>query len=71
MEPVYNLPEGNPFHGDMTLDQILWMRPIPGYAQDRTPVNNLYLCSAATHPGGGVTGINGKSFSLEILHGLK
>jgi len=53
METVYNLPEGNPVHGDMTLDQILWMRPIPGYAQYRTPVNNLYLCSAATHPGGG------------------
>jgi phytoene dehydrogenase-like protein len=71
METVYNLPEGNPFHGDMTLDQILWMRPIPGYAQYRTPVNNLYLCSAATHPGGGVTGINGKNSSREILNGLK
>jgi phytoene dehydrogenase-like protein len=71
METVYNLPEGNPFHGEMTLDQILWMRPIPGYAQYRTPVNNLYLCSAATHPGGGVTGINGKNSSREILNGLK
>jgi phytoene dehydrogenase-like protein len=67
METVYNLPEGNPFHGDMTLDQILWMRPIPGYAQYRTPVKNLYLCSAATHPGGAVTGINGKNASREIL----
>lgn len=71
METVYNLPEGNPFHGDMTLDQILWMRPIPGYAQYRTPVNNLYLCSAATHPGGGVTGINGKNSSREVLNSLK
>jgi phytoene dehydrogenase-like protein len=71
METVYNLPEGNPFHGDMTLDQILWMRPIPGYAQYRTPVNNLYLCSAATHPGGGVTGINGRNSSREILNNLK
>jgi len=70
METVYNLPEGNPFHGDMTLDQILWMRPIPGYAQYRTPVNNLYLCSAATHPGGGVTGINGKNSSREVLKDL-
>ena len=67
MESVYNLPEGNPFHGDMTLGQILWMRPIPGYAPYRTPVNNLYLCSAATHPGGEVTGINGKNSCREIL----
>jgi phytoene dehydrogenase-like protein len=71
LETVYNLPEGNPFHGDMTLDQILWMRPIPGYAQYRTLVKNLYLCSAATHPGGGVTGINGKNASCEILKNLK
>jgi phytoene dehydrogenase-like protein len=71
METVYNLPEGNPYHGEMTLDQILWMRPIPGYAQYRTPVNNLYLCSAATHPGGGVTGINGRNSSREIIKGLK
>lgn len=71
METVYNLPEGNAFHGDMTLDQILWMRPIPGYAQYHTPVHNLFLCSAATHPGGGVTGINGKNSSREILKGLK
>jgi phytoene dehydrogenase-like protein len=71
METVYNLPEGNPFHGDMTLDQILWMRPIPGYAQYRIAMKNLYLCSAATHPGGGVTGINGKNASHEILKDLK
>jgi phytoene dehydrogenase-like protein len=67
MESEYGLPEGNLNHGEMTLDQILWMRPVPGYAQYRAPVDDLYLCSAATHPGGGVTGINGKNAAREIL----
>ena len=66
MESDYGLPEGNLNHGEMTLDQFLWMRPIPGYAQYRAPVGDLYLCSAATHPGGGVTGINGKNAAREI-----
>ena len=71
METIYHLPEGNLVHGEMTLDQFLWMRPVPGYAQYRTPVGGLYLCSAATHPGGGVTGINGKNAAREILKDWK
>jgi phytoene dehydrogenase-like protein len=71
METIYNLPEGNLVHGEMTLDQFLWMRPVPGYAQYRTPVGGLYLCSAATHPGGGVTGVNGKNAAREILKDWK
>jgi phytoene dehydrogenase-like protein len=67
METIYNLPEGNLVHGEMTLDQFLWMRPVPGYARYRSPVGRLYLCSAATHPGGGVTGLNGKNAAREIL----
>lgn len=67
METIYSLPEGNLVHGEMSLDRFLWMRPIPGYAQYRTPLDGLYLCSAATHPGGGVTGINGKNAAREIL----
>jgi phytoene dehydrogenase-like protein len=67
MERVYNLPEGSPTHGEMTLTQFMWMRPVPGYAQYRTPVDGLYLCSAATHPGGGVTGIGGRNASRQIL----
>jgi phytoene dehydrogenase-like protein len=67
MENVYGLPEGNPTHGEMTLDQFLWMRPIPGYGQYRGPLKGLYLCSSATHPGGGVTGINGKNAVREVL----
>lgn len=67
IERDYDLPEGNYTQGEMTLDQFMWMRPIPGYGQYRSPIKNLYLCSAATHPGGGVTGINGKNAAQEIL----
>jgi phytoene dehydrogenase-like protein len=71
METDYTLPEGNMVHGEMTLDQFLWMRPVPGYAQYRAPVGDLYLCSAATHPGGGITGINGRNAAREILKDWK
>lgn len=71
MEREYSLPEGNPVHGDMALNQFMWMRPIPGYAQYRGPIDGLYMCSAATHPGGGVTGINGKNAAQIILKDLK
>jgi phytoene dehydrogenase-like protein len=71
MEQVYNLPEGHPAHGEMTLNQFMWMRPVPGYAQYRAPVEGLYLCSAATHPGGGVTGISGRNASRQILKDWK
>ncbi len=67
METAYGLPEGNLVHGEMTLDQFLWMRPVPGYGQYRGPLAGLYLCSTATHPGGGVTGINGKNAAREVL----
>jgi len=71
METDYGLPEGNMVHGEMTLDQFLWMRPVPGYAQYRAPLDDLYLCSSATHPGGGITGINGKNAAREILKDWK
>ncbi len=71
METIYNLPEGNQVHGEMTLDQFLWMRPVPGYGQYRSPLAGLYLCSTATHPGGGVTGINGRNAAREILKDRK
>lgn len=67
LETIYALPEGNPNHGEMTLDQFLYMRPVPGWAQYRTPVQGLYLCGAGTHPGGGVTGLPGKNAAREIL----
>jgi phytoene dehydrogenase-like protein len=67
LEHDYDLPEGNYVHGEMTLDQFMWMRPIPGYGQYNSPIKNLYLCSAATHPGGVITGINGKNAAREII----
>ncbi|HEX6387079.1 MAG TPA: FAD-dependent oxidoreductase [Anaerolineae bacterium] len=67
LEQTYGLPEGNPNHGEMTLDQFFHMRPVPGYAQYRTPVQGLYLCGAGAHPGGGVTGIPGRNAAHQIL----
>ena len=71
METVYDLPEGNTSHGDMTLDQFFHMRPIPGYARYRTPVEGVYLCGAGCHPGGGVTGLPGRNAAREILKDAK
>jgi len=70
LERSYGLPEGNPNHGEMTLDQFMHMRPIPGYARYRMPIGGLYMCSASTHPGGGVTGIPGRNAAREILNDL-
>jgi phytoene dehydrogenase-like protein len=67
LETVYSLPEGNMNHGDLTLDQFFHMRPIPGFAQYRTPVDGLYVCGAGCHPGGGVTGIPGRKAASAIL----
>jgi len=71
LESVYGLPEGNPNHGEMTLDQFFHMRPIPGYARYRMPIGGLYMCSAGTHPGGGVTGAPGYNAAHQILKDLK
>ncbi|MBE7552346.1 MAG: NAD(P)/FAD-dependent oxidoreductase [Anaerolineales bacterium] len=70
-EQEYGLTEGSIFHGEMGLDQLLFMRPVPGYGQYRTPVGRLYLCGAGTHPGGGVTGAPGYNAAREILSDLK
>jgi len=67
METDYNLPEGSLAHGDIILDQSFWMRPIPGFTQYRSPLKGLYLCGAATHPGAGITGINGLNAARKII----
>ena len=51
LERTYGLTEGNIFHGDLRLEQLFFMRPVPGWAQYRTPVRGLYLCGAGAHPG--------------------
>jgi phytoene dehydrogenase-like protein len=61
LEARYGLIGGNIFQGDMSLDQLFSLRPIPGYGDYRTPIAGLYLCGAGTHPGGGVTGVPGRN----------
>lgn len=70
-EREYGLTEGSIFHGQMGLDQLLFMRPVPGYGQYRTPIDNLYLCGAGTHPGGGVTGAPGYNAARQVLKDWK
>lgn len=58
-ERNYGLAEGSEMHGQMGLDQLLTMRPVPGFVGYRSPVDGLYLCGAGAHPGGGLTGFPG------------
>ena len=67
LERVFNLTGGNIFQGAMTPGQLFAFRPVPGYARYRTPVDGLYLCGAAAHPGGGVMGTPGLNAAREIL----
>ncbi|HVR70612.1 MAG TPA: NAD(P)/FAD-dependent oxidoreductase [Vicinamibacteria bacterium] len=71
LERTYGLTEGNIFHGDLSLDQLFFMRPVPGWAQYRTPVEGLYLCGAGAHPGGGVTGAPGHNAARQVLRDRK
>ena len=67
MEREFGLTEGNIFQGELSLEQLFFLRPVPGWAKYRTPVNNLYMCGSATHPGGGIMGAPGRIAALEIL----
>jgi len=67
LEDVFGLTGGNIFHGAMTLDRLLCLRPLPGWARYRTPIDGLWLCGAGTHPGGGVMGACGRNAAREIL----
>jgi phytoene dehydrogenase-like protein len=66
LEGTYGVTEGNPYHGELTLDQFFFMRPVAGWAQYRTPIAGLYLCGAGAHPGGGVTGAAGKNAARTV-----
>ena len=59
LEIEFGLTHGDEYHGQMGLDQLLFMRPVPGLARYRTPVERLFLSGSGTHPGGGVTGVPG------------
>jgi phytoene dehydrogenase-like protein len=67
LEARFGLTGGNIMQGTMSLSSLAFMRPLAGYADYRTPVKGLYLCGAATHPGGGVMGACGYNAAREIL----
>lgn len=71
LEAEVGLTEGNIFQGELTFDQILFNRPVPGYAQYRSPIPGLYMCGSSTHPGGGVMGAPGRNAAAEILRDMK
>lgn len=67
MEREYGLTGGNIMHGEISPDQLYFMRPVPGWARYRTPVEGLYLCGAGAHPGGGVIGAAGRNAAEAAL----
>src|SRR3954464_7339739 len=71
LEREFGLSEGNIFQGELTLEQLFFLRPAPGWAQYRTPIRNLYMCGSATHPGGGIMGAPGRNAALQMLKDLK
>lgn len=71
LEKSHGLPEGQDYHAELALDQVLWMRPVPELAQYRTPVSGLYLCGPAMHPGGGIAGAAGANAAAVLLRDLK
>jgi phytoene dehydrogenase-like protein len=67
IEREFGLTEGNIFQGELTLEQLFFARPVPGWAQYTTPVRNLWMCGSATHPGGGIMGAPARNCALRIL----
>ncbi len=67
LEREFGLTGGNIFHGAMSPSQLLSLRPVPGWADYRTPIRGLYLCGSGTHPGGGVTGMPGRNAARAVL----
>lgn len=68
LEQTYGLTEGDLNHGQLMLDQFLFMRPIPGWSNHKTPIDNLYLCGSGVHGGGGVSGVSGRNV-VKVLKG--
>jgi phytoene dehydrogenase-like protein len=67
IERTTGLTEGNIFQGELSLEQLFFNRPVPGYARFRTPIRDLWLCGSATHPGGGIMGANGRIAAMQVL----
>jgi phytoene dehydrogenase-like protein len=69
LEREFRISGGHWHHGDLAFDQILMVRPVPGAAQYRAPIDGLFLCGAGSHPGGGVMGIAGRNAAQQVLQG--
>jgi phytoene dehydrogenase-like protein len=67
IERIVGLSEGNIFQGELTLQQMFFLRPAPAWSRYRTPIHGLYQCGSGTHPGGGVMGASGRNAALAIL----
>ncbi len=67
IEDLTGLTEGNIFQGELSLEQLFFNRPVPGWARYRTPIKSLWMCGSATHPGGGIMGAPGRIAALELL----
>jgi phytoene dehydrogenase-like protein len=70
LERDFGLTEGNIFQGELTLEQLFFLRPVPGWAQYVTPIERLYMCGSATHPGGGIMSAPGRNAALRVLRDL-
>jgi phytoene dehydrogenase-like protein len=67
LERQFGLTEGNIFQGELSLEQLFFNRPVPGWARYRTPLRGLWMCGSATHPGGGIMGAPGRIAAMEVL----
>jgi phytoene dehydrogenase-like protein len=67
IEEITGLTEGNIFQGELSLEQLFFNRPVPGWSRYRTPIRDLWMCGSATHPGGGIMGAPGRIAALEVL----
>jgi len=67
LERIYGLTEGNIFHGELSLEQLAFLRPVAGWSRYRTPVRDLWMCASGTHPGGGIMGAPGALCARALL----
>jgi phytoene dehydrogenase-like protein len=70
IEDKFGLSEGNIFQGELSLEQLFFNRPVPGWSRYRTPLRNLWMCGSATHPGGGIMGASGRLAALQVVRSL-
>lgn len=70
LEEIYGLTGGHIYHAELALDQLFFMRPVPGWSRYRTPIDSLYLCGSGTHPGGAITGLPGYYAAKTVLRNM-